>query len=317
MLASGALLTVNADGTFDYDPNHAFDALPAAGSGASNTVGHDSFTYTLAGGSTATVSIAVNGVDSDDTLQGTSGNDNFDGGIGDDTVVFTGAATDYSATYNPVTHAYTFIDNRSGHPGGTDTVKNVEFFKTSDGVTTIGLDFAGRIETLSFIANDGSTKFAQFDRAEVHNWEEIVTDHDIAGNLTMQTATMDNGGTWVNTYDPTDANAMLTDTKHFDPEDRLIQETVTRDDGTHLLSVYDIYNQFAWADATLTYDANWNFVSISGHRDNASTTISLSEVRPFLDTLLWFATPFDPNYDSRPAGDDPDEQRRHRRALRP
>ena len=27
-LASGALLTLNADGTFDYDPNGAFDHLP-------------------------------------------------------------------------------------------------------------------------------------------------------------------------------------------------------------------------------------------------------------------------------------------------
>ena len=33
-LASGALLTLNANGTFSYDPNHAFDATPAASSGA-------------------------------------------------------------------------------------------------------------------------------------------------------------------------------------------------------------------------------------------------------------------------------------------
>ena len=49
-LASGALLTMNADGTFDYDPNGQFNALPGPASGASNLTGEDSFTYTLAGG---------------------------------------------------------------------------------------------------------------------------------------------------------------------------------------------------------------------------------------------------------------------------
>ncbi|MCS5711810.1 Ig-like domain-containing protein [Candidatus Berkiella aquae] len=59
-LASGALLTVNADGTYNYNPNHMFDSLAQ---GSSTT---DSFTYTLqdSGGltSTATVIITINGV---------------------------------------------------------------------------------------------------------------------------------------------------------------------------------------------------------------------------------------------------------------
>ena len=63
-LASGALLTVNADGTFSYDPNHAFDYLAAPGSGASNTPGADQFTYTITGGTTATVTMTITGVDS-------------------------------------------------------------------------------------------------------------------------------------------------------------------------------------------------------------------------------------------------------------
>jgi VCBS repeat-containing protein len=39
--ASGALLTVRADGSYDYDPNGAFDAVAAGGTGA------DSFTYAV------------------------------------------------------------------------------------------------------------------------------------------------------------------------------------------------------------------------------------------------------------------------------
>lgn len=58
-LTSGAKLTVNADGTYSYDPNHVFDAL---NTGQTAT---DSFTYTLAGGhlvtGTATVTITING----------------------------------------------------------------------------------------------------------------------------------------------------------------------------------------------------------------------------------------------------------------
>ncbi|HVQ08965.1 MAG TPA: Ig-like domain-containing protein [Allosphingosinicella sp.] len=84
LLASGALLTLNADGSFAYAANHAFDATPTVASGASNTTAFDRFTYTLAGGGTATVTLAITGVDSDDILQGTGGNDVLVAGIGDD-----------------------------------------------------------------------------------------------------------------------------------------------------------------------------------------------------------------------------------------
>ena len=59
-LASGALLTLNADGSYSYDPNGAFEYL---GAGESDT---DTFTYEVADGNggfaTATVTITVNGV---------------------------------------------------------------------------------------------------------------------------------------------------------------------------------------------------------------------------------------------------------------
>ena len=82
LLASGALLTVNANGDFTYDPNGAFDHLPAPGSGASNVSAIDTFTYTVI--PTASVTVTVTGVDSDDTLIGTAGIDNLSGGIGND-----------------------------------------------------------------------------------------------------------------------------------------------------------------------------------------------------------------------------------------
>ncbi|MEH1839380.1 MAG: Ig-like domain-containing protein [Nostoc sp.] len=58
-LSSGALLTLNADGTFTYDPNAKFETL-----GVGET-GSDSFNYTIRDGSftsTASVNLTINGV---------------------------------------------------------------------------------------------------------------------------------------------------------------------------------------------------------------------------------------------------------------
>jgi Ca2+-binding RTX toxin-like protein len=85
-LPSGALLTVNPDGTFVYDPNGFFDPTPDPTSGAINQPASDAFTYALAGGSEATVTITIAGVDTDDTLLGTAGNDTLNGGTGVDTM---------------------------------------------------------------------------------------------------------------------------------------------------------------------------------------------------------------------------------------
>ena len=59
-LASGALVTVNADGTYSYDPNGQFEAL------AVGVTATDTFTYTVSDGNggtdTATVTITLTGV---------------------------------------------------------------------------------------------------------------------------------------------------------------------------------------------------------------------------------------------------------------
>jgi VCBS repeat-containing protein len=102
LLPSGALLTVNADGTYLYDPNDAFDTLPEPGAGGAGTTAADSFTYTLVGGDTATVAVTVRGrwseagliegTDTDDDLAGTTGEDIFAADPGEDTM--TGGAGD-------------------------------------------------------------------------------------------------------------------------------------------------------------------------------------------------------------------------------
>ncbi|MFL6844374.1 MAG: M10 family metallopeptidase C-terminal domain-containing protein [Allosphingosinicella sp.] len=103
-LASGARLTVNSDGTFNYDTNHAFDSLAAYGSGGSNSLGHDSFTYKLVAGDTAMVDLSIRGEYSTphivqgsagaDSLIGASGPDSLMLQLGGDDVVHAGAGND-------------------------------------------------------------------------------------------------------------------------------------------------------------------------------------------------------------------------------
>jgi len=113
---SGAKVTRNANGTLTYDPNHKFDTLTSTSSGetgAVNTVAGDSFSYGLAGGVTASVSVTVNGLASaqdhlngdstDNVITGTGNGDYIDlsqGGIdsasglgGDDAFFFGGTFT--------------------------------------------------------------------------------------------------------------------------------------------------------------------------------------------------------------------------------
>jgi len=74
ILDSGAILVVKADGSYSYDPNGRFDSLADVRTGAVNSSTIDTFTYALAGGNTATVTVTVNGVASPgDRLMGDEG----------------------------------------------------------------------------------------------------------------------------------------------------------------------------------------------------------------------------------------------------
>jgi Tol biopolymer transport system component len=77
-LSSGAELTLNADGSFTYDPNGAFDYLispaRAAATGAVNSSAIDSFTYSLNGDNATTVNVTLHGLDGvGDHLNGDNG----------------------------------------------------------------------------------------------------------------------------------------------------------------------------------------------------------------------------------------------------
>ena len=124
LLASGALVTMNADGTFSYDTNGAFEDL---NNGDAAT---DSFVYTLADnhGATddATVSLTITGV--------TDGNDGDEddgtgGGGGGDRTIYT-ADDSYPTFQKDISHAVLVFATTSGD-------------KNNDGYYTVKIDGYG------------------------------------------------------------------------------------------------------------------------------------------------------------------------------
>ena len=140
VLASGALLTVNANGTFTYNPNDVFDALPGPNSNASNLTAPDTFTYTVTGDDKATVTITVRGVDgAADELEGTAGRDYLRGGVGDDTM--RGGAGNDVYYVDSTNDLVIELANQ-----GTDTVSSSATFTLGNNVENLLLAGSGNID---------------------------------------------------------------------------------------------------------------------------------------------------------------------------
>jgi VCBS repeat-containing protein len=142
-LGSGALLTLNADGSFIYDTNGAFETL---GAGASTT---ESFTYEAKGSSgpdtIATVTITIDGVDDPATI---SGDISFNGNEGDIAIGIMGATdiegltdgTVFSVT-TPATNGLATIHPASGSWSFTPTDPN--WIGTDQFTVTVTDDLGG------------------------------------------------------------------------------------------------------------------------------------------------------------------------------
>lgn len=127
------------------------------GGGGIDTLGGGAGNDLLDGGTGDDV---VTGGTGNDSLVASGANDRLDGGLDSDTVIFSGARSDYAFSLSA--GVYTFTDLRAGSPDGTDTVLNVEFFQFSDGVIepggvnnppTITSDGGGDTAALSLVEN--------------------------------------------------------------------------------------------------------------------------------------------------------------------
>ena len=212
-LDSGALLTMRWDGTYDYDPNGAFDWLispaKAAATGAVNISATDSFTYSLVGGNTATVTVTINGEDGPgDELHGTSGDDDIIGTEDDDHF-------DLSQGGN---------DSASGLAGNDFFV----FGATFDGLDTIdgGADFdwlvlEGDYATSPLVLS--ATSLVDIDVIVVvhgHDYDITLDDANIAAGATMmiQSVDLQNDTLVVDGSQETDGNFLFLGGEHADDE---------------------------------------------------------------------------------------------------
>ncbi len=210
-LASGARVTVNADGSYAYDPNSAFEAL---NEGQADT---DSFTYTIddgqGGQASATVTIDIDGRDdgpilgtpdedtldgtggsddiralaSDDTINGSGGSDLIDGGPGHDDVVYDGERADYTQTLNG--NGTITVEK----PGGvTDTLTNMERIDFTDGdyvydLTSPNTGFGYRIYQASFgrTPDEGGVRFwiGNLDNFDQQGWSDYEKEQFLASQF--------------------------------------------------------------------------------------------------------------------------------------
>lgn len=233
-----------------------------------------------------------------DMVRGGGGNDTINGGGGIDTAAYSGSHASYAISYDAATQAFTIADQRPGSPDGTDTITAVEQFQFSDGSFTY--DASARVTSQTVTNNDGSKVQTFYDAANTAPWATQVTVFDASGSLAMQTIIDDNGTRWVNAYDTAQSAAWLWKTGAYDADGRPLSESGTNDDGTHWLTLYDAVNQYGWSNVTLAFDANWNQTSLTGTNDNGTHMVTMGSIADALDTALWFATPYDANFNAAP-----------------
>jgi Ca2+-binding RTX toxin-like protein len=172
-LASGATATLNADSTISYNSNHAFGTL-AGVTGATNSTATDTFSYALVGGSSATVTVTVNGNPTstahalgsagNDNMTGTSGDDYFDLSQGGNDTAAGGAGND--AFFMGA--AMTAADHIDGGTGTNDQVA-LQGNYTGANKLVLGASTITNVEALTFLpgysydvtSNDGNVAAGQ------------------------------------------------------------------------------------------------------------------------------------------------------------
>jgi Ca2+-binding RTX toxin-like protein len=237
----------------------------------------------------------------DDFFNGTAGDDSFDGGGGINMAgFFHGAHTDYAIAYDAGTQSFTIADQRvaPADPDGTDTLKNTQLFQFTDGVFTF--DTLGRVTSQTVSDGGDGANMTMTDVAGTAAWSTQVI-HSWEGVLASQTVTTDAGAQWINSYDYDGTHSWTWTSDSYDATGGHLTQSGTNDDGTHWLTIYSPSIPYGgYSDITLTFDANWNQTGLGGH--NGTDPLTMARIAPLLDTVLWFATPYDPDAGGAAAG---------------
>ena len=199
-IASGAIVTRNADGTLTYNSNGKFDWLTSATRAATNPAyvaqATDSFVYALNGGSTATVTVTITGVDgAGDQLRGTAGADSIIGTAGDDLINLSFGASDIATGGggNDGFYLGAAFDPLDRIDGGAGTLDQVGLQGTYATRITLAADTIRNIETLVFLPGN-DTRFALSNGA-LSAFDIKTDDGNIAAGktLTVQANTLRSG----------------------------------------------------------------------------------------------------------------------------
>jgi Ca2+-binding RTX toxin-like protein len=240
----------------------------------------------------------ITGNSDDNVITGGGGNDTLNGGLGNDTAVYSGNQSDYVITFSASADAFSVVDHRSGTPDGTDIVAGVEQLQFAD--RSLSLDYVNGEASQTVSNADGSASFILYDVTGARPWSTQQTQFDMQESVEAQQITNADGVSWTNIYDTTNTQTYTWVTTARDASGNPLSETGTFHDGTHFLTLFDAANAYSWASATIYFDANWNEYALTGTRDDGSHTISMSDIASAYDTLLWFTTPYDANFNSTP-----------------
>ena len=173
---SGALTISSADG-ITLTSHAGLAELDIAGTAHNDTlIGSITAANIMDGGAG---NDTLTGGNANDTLIGGAGNDLLDGKGGTDTAVYSGQRSDYIVVQNP-DNSLTIIDSRANSPDGTDTVKNVELFKFSDGTLTLDA-----VTTSLVITSNGGGDSALVSVPENTNAVTNVTATDVNATLPL------------------------------------------------------------------------------------------------------------------------------------
>jgi serralysin len=138
---------IGATGNDTFTVRNAATTVLDMTNGGTDTVRTSLASYLLPGSIESLVYIGAAGISAagntlDNAFSGFTGVSTLDGGGGNDTASFTGQLARYAVTLNS-DGSVRFVDTRAGSPDGTVTIRNMEFFRFSDGLVLTASQLTG------------------------------------------------------------------------------------------------------------------------------------------------------------------------------